>query len=342
MPSGSTERGESPERIAAEVTPLRAQLARLDEARDEIAKAWLVRLIERSSLEEIEGLQTERIARELPEVIADVLSIALDEAQPDELSAESAERARRFGILSAGSELSPSALARDAAALQALLVRSLGEDGAASDPAGFAEAVERLAVAVGAIHAVAVEELVARRSRELESQANTDTLTGLFNLRYVQRQLAQLLDYQRRYEHPFGLLLLDVDGLKRINDAHGHAAGDRVLVQVASAVRRSVRAVDTPARLGGDEFIVLAPHQEVEGAAALAERLAGAIEREAAAPDGPTVGVSIGVVVCPEHGSEAEGLIELADRAMYRAKASGDPFAVGGNGEASEEDDKKK
>ena len=60
------------------------------------------------------------------------------------------------------------------------------------------------------------------RSRELESQANTDALTGLGNLRHLQRQLAQLLDLHKRYDHPFGVLLMDVDGLKRINDSHGH------------------------------------------------------------------------------------------------------------------------
>ena len=209
------------------------------------------------------------------------------------------------------------------------MLRKLCEGpGGSQDPEGFADAAERLALAVGSIQTAAVEEVTSRRSRELESQANTDTLTGLYNLRYMQRVMGQLVGYHERYEHPFAMLLLDVDGLKRINDAHGHAAGDRVLVQVAMAVRRSVRTVDTPARLGGDEFIVLAPHQSAESAGVLAERLATAVEREAAPPEGPTVGVSIGVVACPEHGSEAEPLMELADQAMYRAKASGDSVAV--------------
>jgi diguanylate cyclase (GGDEF)-like protein len=79
--------------------------------------------------------------------------------------------------------------------------------------------------------------------------------------------------------------------------------------------------------MGGDEFIVLAPHQSAESAGVLAERLATAVEREAAPPEGPTVGVSIGVVACPEHGTEAEPLLELADQAMYRAKASGESVA---------------
>jgi diguanylate cyclase (GGDEF)-like protein len=246
--------------------------------------------------------------------------------------ADSADRmagARRFADLAGGGDPSPARIARDAASLQALMLRELCmEAGSARDPDGFADAAERLALAVGAIQTAAVDEVTSRRSRELESQANTDTLTGLYNLRYLQRVMAQLVSYHERYEHPFAILLLDVDGLKRINDAHGHAAGDRVLVQVAMSVRRSVRTVDTPARLGGDEFIVLAPHQSAEHATVLASRLATAIEREAAPPDGPSVGVSIGVVACPEHGTEAEPLMELADQAMYRAKAAGDSVAV--------------
>jgi diguanylate cyclase (GGDEF)-like protein len=125
------------------------------------------------------------------------------------------------------------------------------------------------------------------------------------------------------------VLLLDIDGLKRINDAHGHAAGDRVLMQVAMSLRRSIRTVDTPARMGGDEFCVLAPHQDTKGAVALAGRLAAAVQEEVAMPDDPPIGVSIGAVSCPEHGDEAEGLIDRADRAMYRAKAAGDSVAVG-------------
>ena len=183
--------------------------------------------------------------------------------------------------------------------------------------------------ATGAIQAAVTEELVRRRSRELESQANTDPLTGLGNLRHLQREIAQLLDLQKRYDHPFALLLLDVDGLKRINDSHGHQAGDRVLMQVAMSVRRSIRTVDIAARMGGDEFCVLAPEQDAANVLKLGERLTAAVAEEVATPDDPPVGVSIGVVSCPEHGTEAEALIDIADQAMYRAKAAGEGVALG-------------
>jgi diguanylate cyclase (GGDEF)-like protein len=95
------------------------------------------------------------------------------------------------------------------------------------------------------------------------------------------------------------------------------------------SLRRSVRTVDTAARLGGDEFAVIAPLQDTKGAAILAERLAAAARDEVVPPDEPPVTVSIGVASSPEHGEEPEGLIEIADKAMYRAKAAGEAVAVG-------------
>ncbi|MGH2741947.1 MAG: GGDEF domain-containing protein, partial [Thermoleophilaceae bacterium] len=231
--------------------------------------------------------------------------------------------------LRGGRESSAGDVARDVAALQAVLVCALREELAEREPERFAEAVERLVDATGAIQAAAAEELIRRRSRELESQANTDALTGLSNLRHLQRQIAHMLEVHRRYGHPFGVLLMDIDGLKRINDAHGHQAGDRVLMQVAMALQRSIRRVDVAARLGGDEFCVLAPEQEPEAAITLAQRLATAVREGVASPDDPPVALSIGVVSCPSHGNDAETLIDTADRAMYRAKATGDSVALG-------------
>jgi diguanylate cyclase (GGDEF)-like protein len=311
------------------MTEIRGPLARLDRSRDELAKAWLVRLIERASLDEIRELPTERIARELPELISDLVgAVASNGASPFQLSDEQRERAAALALLRTR-DGSPADLARDIASLQAVLVKALREELAPNDPELFADAVERLAEASGSIQAAAVEELVRSRSRELESQANTDALTGLYNLRYLQREIAQLLDVQKRYGHPFALLLMDVDGLKRINDAHGHQAGDRVLMQVAMSLRRAIRSVDTPARLGGDEFCVLAPQQDAKGGTLLAERLSNAVREEVATPDEPPVTLSIGVVGCPEHGEDAETLVDIADRAMYRAKAGGEEVALG-------------
>ena len=307
---------------------LRGPIARLDKSRDELAKAWLVRLIERSSLDEIGTLPTDRIVRELPLLISDVLR-AMGNGSTDELTPEQYERAAALAELRAGSERSAADLARDIAGLQAVILGGLRNEIDSFDPDVLADTAVRLAEVAGTIQAAAAEELVVARSRELETLANTDPLTGLHNLRYLQQQIRQLLAVQKRYELPFAVLLLDVDGLKRVNDSNGHQAGDRVLMQVAMSIRRSIRGVDTAARLGGDEFCVLAPNQQAAAAEVLGERLATAIEQEVTTPDGPAVGISIGVVSCPEHGEEPEQLMEMADRAMYRAKAGGDSVEVG-------------
>jgi diguanylate cyclase (GGDEF)-like protein len=312
------------------MTPIRGPLARLERSRDELAKQWLVRLIERASLDEIRELPTERIARELPELIVGIVNaVAEGEGDPFDLSKEQGERAASLaGLRGGGRETRAVDVARDVAALQSVLLHALREE-LENDPVRFAEAVEQLVEATAGIQAAAMEAHVQSRSRELESQANTDPLTGLGNLRALQRQLANLLDVHKRYRHPFALLLMDIDGLKRINDSHGHPAGDRVLMQVAMSLRRSIRSVDTAARIGGDEFCVLLPEQDLKSAAKLAARLATAVEEEVAAPGDPSVTISIGVAASPEHGDDAEALIDTADRAMYRAKAAGEGIALG-------------
>lgn len=310
-------------------TPLRGPLARLDRAREELAKGWLMRVIARASLDEIKDLPTDRIAAQLPDLISDVLHAAAGEGDPFAMSEETHERAARLAELRESREPAVAELALDVAAIQSVILEALRPDAEELGGEEFGHIAMRVAEAVGAVQAAAVETLVSRRSRELESLANTDPLTGLSNVRHLHQELGHSLEVSKRYDQPFALLVLDIDGLKRVNDARGHAAGDRVLVQVALALRRSVRNVDTPARIGGDEFCVLAPHQTAESARTLGERLAQAVTAETADGGEAGVGISIGVVACPEHGDEAESLLEVADQAMYRAKAGGDQVAVG-------------
>jgi diguanylate cyclase (GGDEF)-like protein len=312
-----------------------APIARLEEMRGELAKTWLMRVIEQAPLSEIERLPTARIARELPEMIADVARAARDDdsASVDE-AARHLEWAKRLAELTGREGRLGPQLIRDVASLQSVMLTALHRQIRTLDPIATLHAVERLTEIFSSMQADAVEELMRQRAREVEWLGSTDELTGLHNERFLRQHLAHLLAIQKRFGHPFALLVVDVDGLKRINDAYGSAAGDRTLLDVATAIGESVRAVDTPIRLRDDEFCVLLPNQTAARAGTLAERIAARVE----AVEGPgdqSLGVAVGVVSCPQHGDNAEQLLELADAAMFRAKAAGERVSIGEGPDAS-------
>jgi diguanylate cyclase len=166
--------------------------------------------------------------------------------------------------------------------------------------------------------------------RRLAHLAAHDPLTGLANRALFADRLDRALARARREGRPGALLLLDLDGFKAINDARGHAAGDRALVAVAGRLRGCVREVDTVARLGGDEFLVVLDGVE---AAAEARRVAGRIRAALAEPlrldgDGAplALGASIGVAVFAGREAPAD-LLRRADGAMYVAKRTGEAVA---------------
>jgi diguanylate cyclase (GGDEF)-like protein len=157
-----------------------------------------------------------------------------------------------------------------------------------------------------------------------------DALTGLPNRVLLQDRAAQALRQAHRDRYPAALMLIDLDRFKEVNDTLGHHCGDQLLVQVAQRLRGAVRDVDTVARLGGDEFAVLLPHvHATEDVAMVATRLRACLE----APfllDGlkVTVDASIGAALYPEHGSDADELLQRADIAMYAAKSGQTGFTL--------------
>ncbi|GAC1520915.1 MAG: hypothetical protein NVS2B6_04950 [Thermoleophilaceae bacterium] len=304
--------------------------ARLTEIRGELAKTWLLRTVEQASLAEIERLPTARIARDLPDLVADIARAAgADPGEPEpETGARYLDWARRLGELTGREGALGPQLIRDVAALQSVMITALHRQLRTLEPVATLRAVERLTEIFSQLQADAVEETLRQRSRELEWLGSTDELTGLHNERYLRERLNHLLGMQKRYGHPFALIVIDVDGLGRINDAYGSAAGDHTLVDVATALGEAIRGVDTPIRLGGDEFCLLLPNQTATRARALAERIAGSLG-EVGAPGAGPLTVSVGVVSAPQHATQADALLELADAAMFRAKASGERVAVG-------------
>jgi len=148
-----------------------------------------------------------------------------------------------------------------------------------------------------------------------------DPLTGLLNRRCFADRLAGEQSRAARTREPSSLLCLDIDGLKAINDRHGHRAGDRALVTVAGALARSVRPSDVVARFGGDEFVVLLPRSTARDARCVADRLLAELARDAGEAQG-RIGVSIGVSELSP-AADAAAAMALADEELYRAKARG-------------------
>jgi diguanylate cyclase (GGDEF)-like protein len=158
-------------------------------------------------------------------------------------------------------------------------------------------------------------------------QALTDELTGLYNLRHFHDTLDAELERQRRFGTEVGLVMLDIDDFKRINDTYGHQQGDLVLIEVARALRNLSRDIDEPARYGGEEMAVILPQTDAAGAELLAERMRAAVEAlQIDRLDGEgTLGVtaSFGVASLPYNAQDKAALIAEADAALYRAKRAG-------------------
>lgn len=158
----------------------------------------------------------------------------------------------------------------------------------------------------------------------LRQAATCDPLTGLWNRRELMRKLEHEMARSGRYGHPLAVIMLDIDHFKRVNDTHGHQAGDQVLKELAGFIQATVRDSDLVARYGGEEILVLCPETDGGVAGQLAERIRRHVEEATIVTSSARiqVTVSLGVAAYPELPTGTD-LIQAADAAMYRAKQSG-------------------
>ena len=166
----------------------------------------------------------------------------------------------------------------------------------------------------------------ARLFQQVETMALRDTLTGLYNRRYLQ----QILDYEinraRRYGQPLSVIFIDLDHFKEINDTHGHAMGDKILRQVAVRLSELFRTTDVLGRYAGDEFLAVLPSTPPSGVLILAERILSTLRDYEMMARGRGIRASVSIGFDTYHGEEGVGpatLIDRADKAMYSAKANG-------------------
>lgn len=167
---------------------------------------------------------------------------------------------------------------------------------------------------------------VAFENARLYTLAITDDLTQLFTIRYFQIQVEESISRFQRYGQNFGVLMLDLDHFKRVNDDWGHPVGDEVLRRVAGCLLRSIRAVDSAYRYGGEEFAILLPEVDPSGARTVAERVRQAIkDLEIPLAGGKMLSVtaSIGIAICSKNGVSVQELVSAADTALYEAKRAG-------------------
>ncbi len=209
-------------------------------------------------------------------------------------------------------------LAREVSSLHAALLAKLQRELDGEEIETFAVAARELAEAFGSVSASAVGA-VADRAAEHEPAAEPPP--------QMRRRLDQLIEMHRRYGHPFGMLVIDVEGPDARNGSPGKGR-ETMLAVVAAALRDSIRLVDETFRIEDDGICVLAPNQDTVGGVKMAERLLALLD-QLEALGGANIGVSAGVVACPEHGAEAEALLREADEAMWRARAVGQPVGVG-------------
>jgi diguanylate cyclase (GGDEF)-like protein len=168
--------------------------------------------------------------------------------------------------------------------------------------------------------ALAAETTEHKRAEEHVRQlAVTDPLTGLANYRRLLDTLDSEIKRYARLERSFAVLLIDLDGLKKLNDAHGHLVGSRALCRLADTLRVHCREIDTAARYGGDEFVLVLPETNMEAALRVAQRIS---ERLANDGEQPSISVSAGAAIFPHNGRTIDELLGAADNALYRQKSS--------------------
>jgi diguanylate cyclase (GGDEF)-like protein len=193
------------------------------------------------------------------------------------------------------------------------------------------KAIGQFAATVAETMALALANLKLRET--LRNQAIRDCLTGLYNRRYLEETLERELSRAKRKDKPLGIIMLDLDRFKQLNDTYGHEAGDHVLRTLGDLLQSHVRASDIACRYGGEEFVLILPEADAAVTFNRAEELRLAVEALPVFYRGQQLGVtiSLGVAVRPQHGDSGETLLRAADQALYAAKEQGRNRVVAAN-----------
>jgi diguanylate cyclase (GGDEF)-like protein len=300
-----------------------AEIARSPAAWERLAKEWLVEVIERTPLADVDGLPVGWIAQEAPPLIAEILGQLSDPGSPRELVLPPATRDRAAAFAAELGAGGAERLPRELAALQALLIQALGREIPERDRGEFARAVGRLAEVFGAVQSAALESLVRDRSGD----AARDPETGLPGPAELNEWIRILLTESRRTGAPFTVAHLEIEGVERIAAGYGEDAAWRMVAAVAAVVSGQLVNRERAFRVGQGQLVVLAPDVAAREVIELGVRLADLVEGSQAA-HGPRVAVNVGIASHPAHGDTAETLLDAAEEAAWAARAAGEVVAL--------------
>ena len=183
--------------------------------------------------------------------------------------------------------------------------------------------VELTARVQAALRTKRLQDKLRESNALLDAVSRTDVTTGLYNRRHLEERINELGAGVSRYSRSIGLVLVDIDCFKKVNDTHGHEMGDEVLKRVAKSIANTVRSTDTVGRWGGEEFLVIMSYADTQAANSLGERIRAAVEKASCvAADGSQVCVTVSVG-CSSGATDPARLLKSADVALYEAKAQG-------------------
>jgi GGDEF domain-containing protein len=303
-----------------------AEIARSPVAWERLAKNWLVEVIERSPLDELEELPLSWIAQEAAPLIAEILGQLSDPGTVRDLRLSPAALERAASL---ARERDPDAVARrlpgEFAALQSLLIDALDRELPERDRREFTRAVTRLAEVFGAVQAAAMGSLVGHAEpgplppdasehvAEHELDAYLDTMVS-------QHQATGL---------PFAIAHFEIGGVERISKGYGEDAADRMVAAVVGVLEGHLSGRERSFRAGPGQLVAVIPSSDASDLLELAASVADTVERSQAGR-GPRVEVAVGLASCPHHATEAAELRDAAEEAAWAARASGKPIAMAG------------
>ena len=163
---------------------------------------------------------------------------------------------------------------------------------------------------------------VLREKNALKGLVYKDSLTKLYNQKFLEEVLERKIQAHNRYGEEFSVLFIDVDHFKKVNDTKGHLVGSKILVELGNLIKKNLRRTDYAFRYGGDEFVAILSRSELKQAQTVAEKIRKEVEKTQFS-EGLNITVSVGIAGVPHHINTAEGVLKMADEAMYEGKKQG-------------------